>query len=195
VADEASGGSHKILIRQALLLRLDSQFSLSLLAVGTPATIHPMAVAEKGRWSQAQTSIDWMPLIGCLACSVERRADNVISDGDPGLEEESRDLFDTIQQNHRPWQGYWYWRDKPVMEQAVAREILTQAGLELCELRSRDAGEDPPDCEAIINGQHWDRGNRTPSPEGAGALPKGRKGTQPWKGARAIRGAFRMGAQ
>jgi hypothetical protein len=154
VADEASGGSHKILIRQALLLRLDSQFSLSLLAVGTPATIHPMAVAEEGRWSQAQTSIGWVSLIGCLACSVERRADDVISDDDPGLEEESRDLFVVIQQNRRPSQGYWYWRDKPVMEQAVAREILTQAGLELSELRSRDAGEDPPDCEATINGQH-----------------------------------------
>jgi hypothetical protein len=93
-------------------------------------------------------------LIGCLACSDERRADNVISDDDPGLEEKSRDLFVVIQQNRRPWQGYWYWRDKPVMEQAVAREILTQAGLELSELRSRDAGEDPPDCEATINGQH-----------------------------------------
>jgi hypothetical protein len=44
----ATGASHKILIRQAVLLRLDSQFSLSLLAVGTPATIHPMAVAEAG---------------------------------------------------------------------------------------------------------------------------------------------------
>ena len=59
MAGEASGGPHKILIRQALLLRLDSQFSLSLLAVGTPATIHPMAVAEAGAMVTSG-NLDWL---------------------------------------------------------------------------------------------------------------------------------------
>jgi hypothetical protein len=59
MAGEVSGDSHKILIRQALLLRLDSRSSLSLLAVGTPATIHPMAVAEAGAMVTI-ANFDWL---------------------------------------------------------------------------------------------------------------------------------------
>lgn len=47
-------------------------------------------------------------------------------------------------------QSYWYWGDKPVGEREAARKVLTEAGFEVTDLNSRK--EDPPDCEASVNG-------------------------------------------
>ncbi len=62
------------------------------------------------------------------------------------------DLARLIEENSRPWQGYWYWRDKPVAERDAAYTVLSEAGFDISDLRSRTDGEDPPDCEAIVNG-------------------------------------------
>jgi hypothetical protein len=53
--------------------------------------------------------------------------------------------------NTREWNGFWYWRDKPVGEHGVARNILEGAGVQVDGLRSLD--QDPPDCEATLDGQ------------------------------------------
>jgi hypothetical protein len=60
-------------------------------------------------------------------------------------------LANRILANIRPWQTSWYWRDKPVAERGAAREVLTAAGLQIDDLCSRT--DDPPDCEANIDGQ------------------------------------------
>src|SRR3712207_4539704 len=67
--------------------------------------------------------------------------------------EDLRESFRVIQENSRPWSGYWAWRDKPVMEREAAHEVLTTLGLEPLNLRSRPEGQEPPDCEAIIDGK------------------------------------------
>jgi hypothetical protein len=46
---------------------------------------------------------------------------------------------------------YWYWKDKPLMELGAVRDILVAAGCKVEELTSRT--DDPPDCEALIDGQ------------------------------------------
>jgi hypothetical protein len=65
---------------------------------------------------------------------------------------DEEDWFALAMGQMRGSNDYWYWRDKPEMEVGAARAVLTQAGLEIQQLRSRDDGEDPPDCEAIIGG-------------------------------------------
>src|SRR5580693_3241098 len=53
--------------------------------------------------------------------------------------------------NKREWNAFWFWRDKPVAERGIARNILEVAGLQVDGLRSLD--QDPPDCEATLDGQ------------------------------------------
>jgi hypothetical protein len=67
--------------------------------------------------------------------------------------EKEATLAGVIEANARPWNGYWAWKDKPVGEHGAAHEILTGAGIPFEGLVSRDQGQDPPDCEAKIDGQ------------------------------------------
>jgi hypothetical protein len=60
------------------------------------------------------------------------------------------DFAALIKANARDWNGFWYWRDKPIGEQQIATEILRQGGVEVTNLVSRR--EDPPDCEATLDG-------------------------------------------
>jgi hypothetical protein len=53
--------------------------------------------------------------------------------------------------NTREWNGFWFWRDKPVGERGAARNILEKAGVQVDGLTSLD--QDPPDCEATLDGQ------------------------------------------
>src|SRR5438132_81927 len=48
---------------------------------------------------------------------------------------------------------YWFWKDKPEREAGAAEEVLTTAGHNVVDLRPRLPGQDPPDCEATIDGQ------------------------------------------
>jgi hypothetical protein len=61
------------------------------------------------------------------------------------------DLERLILANRREWNGFWFWRDKPVGERGIAREVLEAAKVEVTDLRSLD--QDPPDCEATLDGQ------------------------------------------
>jgi hypothetical protein len=56
-----------------------------------------------------------------------------------------------IATNARPWNSFWSWRDKPVGERGAAEKILLAAGLKVKNLVSRRTGEDPPDCEAMVD--------------------------------------------
>ena len=56
-----------------------------------------------------------------------------------------------IEANTRPWNSFWYWRDKPVGERGVAAEILRHAGIKVAGLVSRN--QDPPDCEGMLDRQ------------------------------------------
>jgi hypothetical protein len=51
----------------------------------------------------------------------------------------------------RPWNGFWSWRDKPVGERGVAQQLLNAAGFKVERLVSREAGQDPPDCEGLLD--------------------------------------------
>ena len=53
--------------------------------------------------------------------------------------------------NKREWNSFWFWRDKPVGERGIARDILEAVGVQVDNLRSLD--QDPPDCEAMLDGQ------------------------------------------
>jgi len=45
-------------------------------------------------------------------------------------DEDTSEFARVVQENHRPWAGYWAWKDKPVMELSAARAVLTAAGIE-----------------------------------------------------------------
>jgi hypothetical protein len=49
--------------------------------------------------------------------------------------------------------SFWVWPDRPVEERGIATEILNQAGMDVADMRSRARGEDPPDCEATLDGR------------------------------------------
>jgi hypothetical protein len=61
------------------------------------------------------------------------------------------DFEQLILANTWEWNGFWFWRDKPVGERGAARNILEEAGVQVDGLRSLD--QDPPDCEATLDGQ------------------------------------------
>lgn len=63
------------------------------------------------------------------------------------------DVSDLIRRNKLPGRGQWFWKDKPVMERGIVQEVLTAAGIRFTDLRSRPEHQDPPDCEAVIDGQ------------------------------------------
>lgn len=49
---------------------------------------------------------------------------------------------------------YWVWKiDQSEEEVGAAREVLTTAGHKVVDLRAREPGQDPPDCEANIDGK------------------------------------------
>jgi len=49
--------------------------------------------------------------------------------------------------------SYWVWPDRLVEERGIASEILGQAGVNVADMLSRVRGEDPPDCEATLDGR------------------------------------------
>jgi hypothetical protein len=49
--------------------------------------------------------------------------------------------------------SFWVWPDRPVEERGIATEILRQGGVDFADMRSRKQGEDPPDCEATLDGR------------------------------------------
>jgi hypothetical protein len=63
------------------------------------------------------------------------------------------DFARVMRENKRGANDFWYWKDKPVMEAGIVRTVLESAGRHFQQLRSR--GEDPPDCEAIIEGLRY----------------------------------------
>jgi hypothetical protein len=70
-----------------------------------------------------------------------------------GTDDESAiDLGASTKKKQRAWSSYWAWADKDVAERGAASEILRSFG-EVTNLVSRPNGEDPPDCEAILDGQ------------------------------------------
>jgi hypothetical protein len=52
----------------------------------------------------------------------------------------------------RKWNSYWDWPDRSVKERGIAGEILRQSGVQVTRLTSRAPGQDPPDCEAELDG-------------------------------------------
>jgi hypothetical protein len=48
---------------------------------------------------------------------------------------------------------YWHWKNKQEKETDAAKQVLTIAGHEIVDLRTRQAGQDPPDCEAFVDGK------------------------------------------
>jgi hypothetical protein len=66
--------------------------------------------------------------------------------------DDMRSFRDVIEANVRGWNSYWAWRDKPIGERGAASEILEGAGVHVVGLVSREPGQDPPDCEATLNG-------------------------------------------
>jgi hypothetical protein len=50
--------------------------------------------------------------------------------------------------------GIHSWRDKPVAEAAAAKLILEHANVKVESLVSRASGQDPPDCEGVLDG-NW----------------------------------------
>jgi hypothetical protein len=67
--------------------------------------------------------------------------------------DEAETLRSLIEANLRPWNSFWTWRDKPIGEHGAASEILQQACIRVVGLESRPPGSDPPDCEAMLDGQ------------------------------------------
>jgi hypothetical protein len=52
--------------------------------------------------------------------------------------------------NEREWNGFWFWREKPIGELGIAGNILAETGIRVEGLTSLD--QDPPDCEATLDG-------------------------------------------
>jgi hypothetical protein len=68
-------------------------------------------------------------------------------------DDDDQDWASVVRANTRPWQSFWYWRDKPIGEIGAARLVLTASGLKVGEdLRSRSP-DDPPDCEGTVDDQ------------------------------------------
>jgi hypothetical protein len=69
------------------------------------------------------------------------------------INDEDHNFERLILDNSREWNGFWFWRDKPVGERGAARNILEAAGVLVTDLVSLEPGQDPPDCEATLDGK------------------------------------------
>jgi hypothetical protein len=69
------------------------------------------------------------------------------------VKDDEADPRSLIEANARPWDSYWYWRDKPIAERGAAGEILRSARVQVGNLISRPPNEDPPDCEGTLDGE------------------------------------------
>jgi hypothetical protein len=49
--------------------------------------------------------------------------------------------------------SYWVGPHRPVAERGIAKNILEEAGENVADMRSRERGQDPPDCEAMLDGR------------------------------------------
>ncbi|KRR08268.1 hypothetical protein CQ12_37235 [Bradyrhizobium jicamae] len=67
-------------------------------------------------------------------------------------DDDDDDFEQLVLANKREWNSFWFWRDKPVGESGIARNILEATGVQVDGLRSLDPN-DPPDCEATLDGQ------------------------------------------
>jgi hypothetical protein len=70
------------------------------------------------------------------------------------MDDENNDWSDfgkIIRVNKRGANDYWYWRNKAEMEVDAARAVLEGSGCNVGQLESRN--DDPPDCEAIVDGK------------------------------------------
>ena len=102
------------------------------------------------------------------------------------------DLGALILANTREWNGFWFWRDKPVGERGAAREVLEAAKVEVTDLRSLD--QDPPDCEATLDGPiFWHRGDGTGSPAHARTIHQGGETACARRRASEARSVFQLG--
>ena len=71
--------------------------------------------------------------------------------------------------NKREWNGFWFWRDKPVGERGAARNILEAAGVQVDGLRSLDRR--PARLRSNVGRPiFWRRGNGASSPTHAGTI-------------------------
>src|SRR5262249_18763827 len=55
--------------------------------------------------------------------------------------------------NTREANAFWVWRDRPIMERPAALDILQAGGVKVEGIISRKTGEDPPDCEGVLDGR------------------------------------------
>jgi hypothetical protein len=63
------------------------------------------------------------------------------------------DLGAVVRANTREANAFWFWRDRPIMERRAALDILQVGGVKVADLISRKTGEDPPDCEGVLDGR------------------------------------------
>jgi len=74
-----------------------------------------------------------------------------VADDDEETDFDVEGFAEAMRLNLRGASDYWYWRNKPQMEVGAARDVLTCASVSFSNLKARE--NDPPDCEAIIDGQ------------------------------------------
>jgi len=77
----------------------------------------------------------------------------VTASGSMTEDDDDDDLGRSILANTREWNSFWFWRDKPVGERGAVYEILEAAKVRVTDLRSLDEDQQPPDCEAMLDGQ------------------------------------------
>ncbi len=47
---------------------------------------------------------------------------------DNGEHEDHRELLKRFDENTRPWQTYWFWRDRPLAEREAALTVSSERG-------------------------------------------------------------------
>lgn len=96
----------------------------------------------------------------------------------------------------KDWNAFWYWRDRPVQERVNAANVLKAAGVKIVELVSRNEREQPPDCEAKLDGQFSGiEVTELLHQTDGGAFYQSDKGTRGWQRAQATRGVLRLGSR
>jgi hypothetical protein len=62
-------------------------------------------------------------------------------------------LAEIIEANQRGYNDYFAWKHKQTAELGAVNDILTSARIAFEGLVSRPEGQDPPDCEALVDGE------------------------------------------
>jgi hypothetical protein len=113
----------------------------------------PADSAPEGRMPQTRSSRQQRTKFETELARSEREAGSRRGLGAMTTDPDELNYLRVMLLKKRNQNSYWKWPGQPVEECGIASDILGEAGVNVAGMRSLERGQDPPDCEATLDGR------------------------------------------